>query len=58
MLEGVAWARQVDVWETQGGHAMPLLKDWGLLGRKDARVDGIRPSGLDYVLGVTDGDFS
>lgn len=45
VLEGVAWARQADVrlWETRGGHALPLLKDWALLGRKDVRVDGTRP---------------
>lgn len=31
---------------------------WGLLGRKNLRLDGTRPRGLDHVLGVTDGDFS
>lgn len=37
MLDQVAWARQADVrlWETQGGHMVPLLKDPGVfLGEK------------------------
>lgn len=46
VLEGVAWARQVDVrlWGTQGGHGLPLLKDWGFAwkkGRKGGRYQAL-----------------
>lgn len=62
MLKGVAWARQVDVrlWETQGRWtpAASAERPWGCHARKDSRVDGTRPSGLDHLSGVLDGDFS
>lgn len=50
MLGGVAWARQVDggLWETLGGHTLPLLKDLGVFSEErtpGSRVGGARPLG-------------
>lgn len=48
MLEGVAWARQVDggLWETLGGHTLPLLKDLGFSQRKGLQGPGWVVPGL------------
>lgn len=55
-------ARQVDgckaMGDPRGTHAASAERPWVFLGRKDSRVDGTRPSGLDHLSSVTDGDFS